>query len=206
MLRIGLTGGIGSGKTVVSDRFRELGVPVIDTDVIARELVTPGSEALNEIIKTFGDRILTREGKLDRKHLGKLVFADTREREKLEAILHPKILELALSRVEELDAPYCILVVPLLVETEFIEFVDKILLVDAPDNNRIKWIKGRSGLSETDIQNIMDAQTNREERLAAVDWVIDNDGTVNQLEAKVDALHKQIIWSLGPICRISDRE
>jgi dephospho-CoA kinase len=192
MLKIGLTGGIGAGKTTVSNQFLKLGVPVIDTDVIARELVTPGSAALNEIVEAFGKKVLTRGGTLDRKRLGQLVFSNDAAREKLEAILHPRIRKAALHRIKALKASYCILVVPLLIETDFIRLVDKVLVVDASDHNRIKRIKARSGLSEAEARNILDAQTSRSERLSVADYVIENDGTEAELQAKVNELHRQI--------------
>lgn len=193
MLKIGLTGGIGAGKTTVSNQFLELGVPVIDTDVIARELVTPGSAALEEIVDAFGEKVLTRGGSLDRKHLGQLVFSNDAARKKLEAILHPRIRKEALHRIKALKASYCILVVPLLIETDFIGLVDKVLVVDASDHNRIERIKARSGLSETEVRSILDAQTSRSERLSVADYVIENDGTAAELRAKVDELHRQIV-------------
>lgn len=197
MLKIGLTGGIGSGKTVVSDRFQELGIPVIDTDVIARELVTPGSDALNAIVKVFGTGILTTSGNLDRKRLSLIVFSDTDDRARLEAILHPQIRRQTLLRIQRMNAPYCIIVVPLLIETDFVKFVDKILVVDAPDQNRLKWIKKRSGLSAAEIRNIFAAQTDREERLAAADYVITNDGTLEELRSKVTDIHARILTACG---------
>lgn len=197
MLKVGLTGGIGSGKTVVSDRFQELGIPVIDTDVIARELVTPGSDALNAIVKVFGTGILTKSGKLDRKRLSQIVFSDTDDKARLEAILHPQIRRQTLLRTQRVSAPYCIIVVPLLIETDFVKFVDKILVVDAPDHDRLKWIKKRSGLSEAEIRNIFAAQTDREERLAAADYVITNDGTLEELSSKVTDIHARILTACG---------
>lgn len=196
MLKIGLTGGIGAGKTTVSNQFLELGVPVIDTDVIARELVTPGSAALEEIADAFGEKVLTRGGSLDRKHLGQLVFSNDAARKKLEAILHPRIRKEALYRIKALKASYCILVVPLLIETDFIGLVDKVLVVDASDHNRIERIKARSGLSETEVRRILEAQTSRSERLSIADYVIENDGTAAELQAKVDGLHRQIVAEL----------
>ena len=193
MLRVGLTGGIGSGKTVVSDRLQELGVPVIDTDVIARELVTPGSDALDTIIKAFGTGVLTQNGELDRKRLGKIVFSDSGKKAQLEAVLHPLIRRQTLFRIENLSAPYCVIVVPLLIETDFAKFVDRILVVDAPDHRRIGWIKQRSGLSEAEIRTIFSAQTTREDRLAAADYVITNDGTLEELRLKVAELHAHIL-------------
>jgi len=193
MLKVGLTGGIGVGKTIVSNQFRNVGVPVIDTDVIARDLAAPGSAVLKEIVNAFGKQILTEDGELDRKRLGRIVFSNIEDKSKLEAILHPRIRMIVLERIRELSAPYCILVVPLLIETDFITLVDKVLVVDAPDSKRIGWIQRRSELSEDEIKNIIKSQTSRKERLAVADYVIENDGTVEELEAGVVELHERIL-------------
>ena len=197
MLKVGLTGGIGVGKTIASNQFRKLGVPVIDTDVIAHELTAPGSAVLQEIVRTFGKKILTEDGELDRKRLGGIVFSNVAEKNKLEAILHPRIKDIALDRVQEFSGPYCVLVVPLLIETDFITLVDKVLVVDAPDSLRIGWIQQRSELFESEIKNIVSSQTSRRERLAVADYVIENDGTVEELEARVTELHERILSDSG---------
>ena len=193
MLKVGLTGGIGVGKTIVSNQFRNLGVPVIDTDVIAHELTAPGSAALQEIVRAFGKNILNEDGELDRKRLGGIVFSSVGEKIKLEAILHPRIRQIALDRVQELSDPYCILVVPLLIETDFITLVDKVLVVDAPDSLRIGWIQQRSKLSESEIKNIIRSQSSRKQRLAVADYVVENNGTMKELEDKVAGLHERIL-------------
>ena len=193
MLKVGLTGGIGVGKSVVSNQFLKLGVPVIDTDVIAHELVDPGTAALAEIVDAFGEKIRTKDGELDRKRLGRIVFSNAGEKDKLEAILHPRIRKVVLEQLQELSAPYCILVVPLLIETDFIDLVDKVLVVDAPDAHRIRWIQKRNQLSEAEIRNIIDAQTSRGERFVLADYVIANDNTVDKLRTGVIALHERIL-------------
>ena len=193
MLKLGLTGGIGVGKTIASDCFQKLGVPVIDTDVIAHDLVTPGSDALMKIIATFGHEVLNDQKELNRKRLSQIVFSNPRQRHKLETILHPKIKEAALKQVQDLNTSYCVLVVPLLIETDFVELVDRILVVDAPDDKRIKWIKDRSELSESEITRIIAAQTSREKRLAAADYVIVNDGSIAELENKVLEIHHKVL-------------
>lgn len=197
MLKVGLTGGIGVGKTTVSDCFHKLGVPIIDTDVIARDLVVPGSSTLKEIVAVFGEKVLTEQKQLDRKYLGQIVFANSPQRRKLESILHPKIKDIVFKQVQTLEAPYCILVVPLLIETDFVELVDRVLVVDAPDNKRIRWIKKRSGLSDSDVTQIIAAQTSRQKRLAAADYVIMNDGSITDLENKVLEVHQTILGTLG---------
>lgn len=195
MLKVGLTGGIGAGKTVASDYFEKLGVPVIDTDVIARELVTPGSPALQDIIAAFGKSVLTDRNELDRKSLGREVFSDPSKKAQLESILHPRIKREALRRVQQCDAPYCVLVIPLLIETDFVDLVDKVLVIDAPASKRVDWVTRRDGLSQSEVNKRLDAQTSRQERLARADYVIVNDGSISDLEANVLRLHEQILQS-----------
>lgn len=197
MLKIGLTGGIGVGKTTVSDIFKNLGVPVIDTDIIARELVCPGSPVLTEIVDTFGTEILTQDNILDRRLLGKIVFSDSSLRKSLESILHPRIKNAVLKQLQDLNAPYCIVVVPLLFETDFVELVDKVLVIDAPEKQRICWIEKRNGLSKADISAIVSTQTTRQTRLASADYVIVNNGTIKDLEGRVLAAHRSILATCG---------
>ena len=197
MLKVGLTGGIGAGKTTVSDCFQGLGVPVIDTDLIAHELVRPGSATLQEVVEEFGRGVLTDAGELDRRRLREMVFSDPSKRSALEAILHPKIRRATLERARGLNADYCVIVVPLLVETDFTSLVDRVLVVDAPDAARIGWIKSRSGLTDSAIDNIVAAQASREARLAVADYVIVNDGTLADLENETAGIHERILASLN---------
>ncbi|MGD8617259.1 MAG: dephospho-CoA kinase [Gammaproteobacteria bacterium] len=192
-LRIGLTGGIASGKTEASRRFAELGVPVIDTDLIARELVNPGQPALAEIADQFGDAVIAPGGGLDRARLRAIVFSDAGRRRQLERILHPRIREKALSEADRLDAPYCILVIPLLVETATDYPLDRILVIDAPTELQIERLRHRDSLSEADIAAILTAQTSRETRLKAADDVVVNAGTTDELREKIDALHRRYL-------------
>ena len=191
MLKVGLTGGIGSGKTTVSDRFKALGVPVIDTDIIARELVAPGSDALAEIVTTFGADVLLPDNSLDRNALREQVFADKTKRTQLEQILHPRIRREVARRLAALDAPYCVIVVPLLIETDFKQLVDRVLVIDALDELRRKWLRERDDIDDDAIDQMFAAQTDRETRLAAADDVIRNDGTLADLEQRVLDLHKR---------------
>ncbi len=191
MLRIGLTGGIGSGKTLVSDQFAALGAPVIDTDVLAHELVAAGTPALRDIESAFGPGIIAADGSLDRAALRDIVFDDPGLRHRLESILHPRIRREVARQLETLQAPYCIVVVPLLVETGFGDIVDRVLVVDADTHDRVRWIKRRSGLSDADIKQIFAAQASREERLAAADDVLVNDAGIDELQRKVVALDRE---------------
>jgi len=189
VLKVGLTGGIGSGKTAVSNRFEELGVPVLDTDMLAREVVEPGAPALGELVNEFGRGILDDDGRLDRERLRHIVFGDPAARRRVESILHPAIRALLSRRLEALDADYCIIVVPLLVETNFQELVDRVLVVEAPRERRIEWVMQRSTMTREEVERVMGSQATSEERLRVADDVIHNDGSLEDLKAKVDRLH-----------------
>lgn len=191
MLRIGLTGGIGSGKTAVAEEFAKYGAHVIDADRIAHELVKPGMPALNVIIKTFGDDLLDDGGHLKRDQLSQLVFSDDDQRKKLESILHPLILSEMENRISSIQSPYCILVIPLLVETGLTKWADKILVVDVSKETQIERIIKRDNISQEDIQSILNAQCSREQRLQAADEIITNEGTFEDLSLRVKELHEK---------------
>jgi dephospho-CoA kinase len=190
MLRIGLTGGIGSGKSAVADEFRRLGAPVVDTDEIARELVAPGSDALNAIVATFGTDVLTDSGRLDRAALRTRAFASAGARRRLEAILHPRIRDTVKARLERVSAPYCIVVIPLLFETGFRDLVDRVLVVDASEPVRIERLLLSRELTRAEIESIMAAQVTQEQRRAGADDLIDNDGSREELGTKVAVLDR----------------
>lgn len=192
-MRIGLTGGIGSGKTEVSRYFASLGVPVIDTDTIAHELVARGQPALAEITAEFGDGILDEHGNLDRAKLRGIVFADPARRRRLEQILHPRIRDNAIALSEQCEAAYCILVIPLLVESGRDYPLDRILVVDTPIELQYRRIAGRDGISREQIASILAAQADRETRLRAADDVIVNDGDIDELHRKIDGLHQRYL-------------
>lgn len=194
MLRIGLTGGIGSGKSTIASLFRMRGVPVIDTDEIARTLTEPGQQAVDEIVRIFGDSILDENRRIDRNRLRERVFDNADERRRLEAILHPRIRVIVQEKLSMLDAPYGIVVVPLLIESGFGDLVDRVLVVDAMENVQIQRTTARSGLSEPEIRKIMSAQATRAQRLQQADDVIENNGDRKQLEAEVERKHQ---WYLS---------
>ena len=196
-LVVALTGGIGSGKSAVSERFAARGVPVVDTDVIAREVVAPGSEGLAAVVEAFGDGVLGDQGGLDRAALRTRVFADPAERRRLEAILHPLIRAEARRRVDALETPYCIVVIPLLVEGGGSELARRVLVVDAPDELRRRRVGARDGLDDETIGRIFAAQVSREERLRWADDVIVNDGSVERLDAEVERLHRDYLERAG---------
>jgi dephospho-CoA kinase len=195
-LRIGLTGGIGSGKSAAADEFSRLGVEVIDTDLIARELVEPGRPALAEIVSLFGDSILDRE-QLDRDKLRQLVFSDQTSRRQLESILHPRIRQLAVDRAARASSAYCILVIPLLVETGNDYPLDRILVIDTPVELQRQRVALRDSLSENDIDAILATQASREERLAVADDSISNEGSLASLHGQVQRLHHQYLDAAG---------
>jgi dephospho-CoA kinase len=192
MLRIGLTGGIGSGKSTVAEMFRRRGAPIIDTDEIARDVVTPGQPALKEIAAAFGAEVLDAAGGLDRARIRAIVFDNPQQRQRLEAILHPRIRTLATLRVAELPpGPYCITVVPLLVETRFDALVDRVLVVDCTEEQQIARAIARDRISKETVRKIMAAQVTRQQRLAHAHDVITNTGDLAHLEREVDRLDRQ---------------
>ena len=196
---VALTGGIGSGKSEVSRRFAALGVPVIDTDEISRELVEPGSPALSEIATVFGAEILDPDGHLDRRRLRAVVFSDDDRRRRLEDILHPRIRDRALERLSGTDeAPYAMVVVPLLLETRYPIPADRVLVVDAPEALCVKRVAERDGVAEADARRIVERQATRAQRLAAADDLITNDGDLEALDARVEALHRKYLGLAGP--------
>jgi dephospho-CoA kinase len=193
-LRIGLTGGIASGKTAVADLFAKLGAAVIDTDVIAREVVAPNTPGLTRVCSAFGDEILNADGSLDRAALRSRVFADEPSRKQLEAILHPLIHAETLRQSAALTAaPYQILVVPLLAETGFREIVDRVLVVDCPPDIQAERLMARDKESATTAAAMINAQTGREQRLMIADDTISNDGPREALAHAVASLHLQYL-------------
>lgn len=188
--RVGLTGGIASGKTTVAAMFAELGAVVIDTDVIAREVVAPGQPALDEIAQTFGESVLTAAGRLDRAAMRRLVFSDAAARKRLEAIVHPRIQEETRRQSEEADGIYQIIAIPLLVESALKSFVDRILVVDCDEATQIRRLLVRDAENEAQARRMLAAQTSRTERLAIADDVISNDRTLADTRDQVTALHE----------------
>lgn len=189
MLRIGLTGGIASGKSTVERLFAAHGVPVIDSDVIAREVVAPGTPGLALVRARFGDAVLLEDGSLDRRALRRLVFEDPTARRDLEAIVHPLIRRAMTEQSAAAKGPYQINVIPLLVEGGRRAGIDRVLVVDCPEALQIERVMQRDQVTEPEARAILAAQTSRSARLAAADDVIVNDGDAAALQAQVDALH-----------------
>lgn len=194
MLIIGLTGGIGSGKSSAARIFSTFGVEVIDTDMIAHELTQQEGEVIAAIRQTFGERFITPDGALKRKEMRNLVFSDSNSRRKLEAILHPLIRNEVARRVALCSAPYLIVVVPLLLETGHYQgMVHRILVVDCSEREQVNRATGRSGVDELTVRAIMAAQVSRDERLRQADDVIVNEADMPNLERQVEALHRKYL-------------
>ena len=193
MLVIGLTGGIGSGKSTVTQLFEKRKIPIIDTDIIARALVQQGQPALKEITETFGSSILNKNTELDRQALARITFQDVVARKKLEKILHPRIRKAMTEQINNLSAPYVIAVIPLLIETEQASQVDHVLVVDCSEESQIKRVKQRDNRDEKQIKEIINAQTSRQNRLTLADDVIENYENISDLDAKIEELHQKFI-------------
>jgi dephospho-CoA kinase len=197
VFRVALTGGIASGKSTVAALFAERGVPVIDTDVIAREVVEPGRPALAAVTDAFGTEILGADGRLDRRRLREQVFADAAMRRRLEAILHPAIRTEMQRQSALAGGPYQVLVIPLLTEGGQTDHVDRVLLVDVPESTQIERLMQRDGASALQAQAALDAQASRSERLAIADDVLQNTGRPADLREAVARLHEKYITLAG---------
>ncbi|KAA3627576.1 MAG: dephospho-CoA kinase [Proteobacteria bacterium] len=193
MLRIGLTGGIASGKSAASDCFSVRGIPVIDADVVARQVVKAGTPAIQEIEAAFGKRFIRPDGSLDRRLVRSLIFSDPQKRNELEAILHPRIKEAMLSRLARISAPYCILAIPLLIEADQRDLVDRVLVIDAPRAIQIKRLMQRDQISQDEAEAILNTQLDRDTRVKFADDLIVNDGSQADLEAAIEGLHQKYL-------------
>ena len=191
---VGLTGGIGSGKSAAATLFEKLGAAVVDTDAIAHELTAPGGAAIAPIRSAFGGGVIDVRGALDRAAMRRTVFADAQAKARLEAILHPMIREEADRRCATAHAPYVVLVVPLLVESgAYRSRVQRVAVVDCPEEVQVARVMARSRLSAEEARAIMAAQVARQARLAAADDVIDNGGTLSALAPRIEALHRRYL-------------
>ncbi|MFM7396065.1 MAG: dephospho-CoA kinase [Gammaproteobacteria bacterium] len=198
MFRVGLTGGIASGKSRVAEYFAALGVPVIDSDVIGREVVAPGSEGLAAIVARFGPGVLDAEGQLDRRALRSIVFADPLARSDLEAITHPKIRARMQTLNQESQGPYVINAIPLLAETGGRRDLDRVLVVDCPESVQVARVMARDQVDEAAARAVLAAQSSRTARLAIADDIIVNDGDLSALESAVRSLHQRYLTLASP--------
>ncbi len=190
MLRIGLTGGIGSGKTTVANYFSTLGIDIIDADEIVRELSVPGQHTFNAITEHFGVDILNTDGTINRQALANKAFKNETARKQLEPILHPAVRAAMKQAIQHVRSPYCLLVIPLLVETGFTELVDRVLVVTADREKIIAWIKSRNNLGDDQIESIMAAQASYQQREAIADDIIENNGSLDSLFRQVENLDR----------------
>ena len=190
---IGLTGGIGSGKTAVSDSFQALGIDVVDADLASRVVVQKGKPCLLKIAQHFGEDILTKEAELDRAKLREIIFKSEEEKNWLESLLHPAIANQIQDELNASKSPYKILVSPLLLETNQKDFCSKVLAVDVPVETQVERTLKRDGVSKEQVQAIINSQISRNDRLNLADEVIVNDGTLEDLEIAVKILHEKFL-------------
>lgn len=194
---VGLTGGIGCGKSTVADRFAALGASIVDTDVIAHALTAPDGAAMPAIVAEFGPECASPDGALDRARMRALVFSDPSAKARLEAILHPRIRAAADQQAQAATGPYVMLVVPLLIESgNWRQRVDRVLAIDCAESTQIARVMARNGLTEAQVRAIMAAQVSRAQRLAAADDIITNDGEIEALQAQITLLHANYLANL----------
>jgi dephospho-CoA kinase len=201
ILRIGLTGGIASGKSIVADMFAELGIPIIDTDVIARDIVAQGQPALDEIRQRFGEQMIDAEGNLDRAAMRKEIFSKESARRDLEAILHPRIAEETRRQANAVGGEYQIIVVPLLTTSRLIDFVDRVLVVDCDEDTQIQRLLARDAETIDQARNILKAQATRDDRLRIADDVLVNDKdlqVVREAVIQLDRKYRQLARRQDP--------
>lgn len=189
MLIIGLTGGIGSGKSTVAKLFSDLGIEILDADEFSRRVVQPGTPGLTAIVSHFGEAILNANKELDRRKLRDKIFQQPEERQWLEHLLHPLIRQAMRERLTEVKSPYCIMMIPLLIESKPNELINRVLVVDAPEELQIKRAIARDQISRTECEAIMKSQAMRQQRLAFADDVIDNSKDLDYLKQQVEKLH-----------------
>lgn len=190
---VGLTGGIGSGKSAATAYFEKLGIDIVDADEVARDVVAPGSKGLKEIVNRFGNNILLEDGNLNRATLREKVFSDINEKNWLNNLLHPLIRSRMQHLIGESTSPYCILSVPLLVENKLTEMCNYVVVVDCPETMQLERALKRDGSTEETIRNIMASQATRNERIEAADTVLDNSTTLSALSAKIADLHNTLL-------------
>lgn len=190
---IGLTGGIGSGKTTVANLFKKLNVPMIDADDIARHITQKNELAYEKIVAHFGKKILNNTHDIDRKKLRELIFKNKIEKVWLENLLHPMIRKIMKDTIAKIKSPYCICVIPLLAESTGIDFIDRVLVIDTPVEAQLVRAKKRDGATDDAIQKIIDSQANPSNRIKIAHNVLSNTGDIATLEEKIMRLHQQYL-------------
>lgn len=193
MYKVGLTGGIGCGKSTVSDLFKQHATPIIDADEIAHALVMPGQKALSEISDCFGESCITADDTLNRAHLREIIFNNAEKKHQLESIMHPLVYAEIEHQLSLLKEPYCIIAIPLLIETRMQALVDHILVIDCPMEMQINRVKLRDKLNHLQIMTIINSQACRAERLLQADSIIDNTQNITHLKQQVDQLHQTFL-------------
>lgn len=194
MLKVGLTGGIGSGKSTVAKALQAKGVVLVDADNVAREVVQPGEQALQEIAKAFGSTILLADGNLNRSALKQRIFSNPDAKTQLESILHPRIRQRILKRIEKAtDTPYVVADIPLLVENNYSQYFDRVVVVDCPEEIQIARVQARDEMGEAQIRSIMNSQAKRQDRNAAATDIIDNSGDLASLKMQIEKLHESLL-------------
>jgi len=193
VLTIALTGGIGSGKTSIASIFKSLGVPIIDSDTISKEIILPGKPCFKDIVNEFGEEILTNKGTVDRYKLRDIIFNNDKARIKLENITHPIIFKNIDIQISLINYPYCLVIVPLLIETKSVKYFDKVLLVNTLENIQFERVAKRDSISPTLLRKIIKTQATRSERLKYADDIIENNNEIGNLNEYINILHKKYL-------------
>ena len=194
MLRIGLTGGIGSGKSTISDIFHSIyHIPIIDADEISRFLLSPNQPAFQEVVNVFGNEVVLETGEINRKWLRKKIFSHTGLKQQLENIIHPKVRDEISKQVSSVKTSYCMIVIPLLIESNMQTVVDRILVVDTNQDNQIQRVSSRDNCDPEHVQNIIASQIDSKKRLELADDIITNNGNIQDLHQQVDHLHQKYL-------------
>lgn len=193
MLKVGLTGGIASGKSTLCRLFSDLGIDIIDADIIARQLVKPNQPCLNNIIRSFGDKFLLQNGELDRAQLRQYIFSNPKAKQQLEDILHPNIREQLILQSDKASSPYCIISIPLIVEANMIDLVDSVLVIDIAAKEQLKRLCQRDDISLSQANAIIASQCSSAQRKSIADDIIDNNKNPKYLNLAVAQLHKKYL-------------
>lgn len=190
---VGLTGGIGSGKTTVANEFIKMGIEAVDADIVAREVVEPGSPCLDAIVEQFGQQMLLSDGSLDRAQLRSIIFADPAKKQWLNELMHPAIRKEMFKQLEQAQSPYVLLIAPLLFENALERFTDCDIVVDVPETVQIERTVGRDNVSEAQVKSIIESQIPRTQRLSKADEIVDNDRAWPEVTQKLATLHQKLL-------------